>query len=160
MKIVSMTPEQAVEIAGWQYEEPYSIYNMEGSEACIRELLDGSYYSVLGREGELSGYFCYGISAQVPAGNDFQVYEQKDLMDIGLGMKPELCGRGNGAAFVLEGIEFGKKTFGVSGFRLTVAAVNARAVAAYGKAGFIKAAFFFRKSSQPEMKFWVMTREE
>ncbi|WP_334073080.1 hypothetical protein [Paenibacillus sp. A14] len=31
-----MTRDLAVEISGWTYAEPYSLYSMGGSEACSR----------------------------------------------------------------------------------------------------------------------------
>ncbi|WP_231710683.1 hypothetical protein [Gracilibacillus suaedae] len=46
----------------------------------------------------LVGFFCIGKPAQVPAGFKVGAY-QEGFVDIGIGMKPELTGRGNGSSF-------------------------------------------------------------
>ncbi|WP_157261613.1 hypothetical protein [Paenibacillus sp. A3] len=58
-----MTQEEAEEIAGWKYEEPYSFYNMDDDPDDYEEFLDpvrrGSrYYSVYTESG-LMGFFSF-----------------------------------------------------------------------------------------------------
>lgn len=133
-----MEKKEAIEISKWEYEEPYSIYNMDGSQEVIAELLDGSYYVVKNEKKEVFGYFCFGINAQVPAGNQYNVYHKKDVIDIGLGMKPDFTGQGKGVEFFRKGIEFTKKKFLTSKIRLTVANFNKRAIKTYENVGFEK----------------------
>ena len=71
--------------------------NFGVSEESLNELLDGTYFEVIDKE--LIGYFCYGKSAQVPPGNDLGAYD-KYYLDIGLGLKPSLCGKKNGKKFM------------------------------------------------------------
>ena len=40
LNIKRMNYEKANEISKWIYQEPYSIYSNDGSDSCIRELLD------------------------------------------------------------------------------------------------------------------------
>ncbi|MOA66422.1 hypothetical protein D3C78_1931740 [compost metagenome] len=47
-----MTSHAAKMISMWQYEEPFSIYNMEDSEECISELLNGDYYYAINEQNQ------------------------------------------------------------------------------------------------------------
>lgn len=156
MKISQMNWEQANQISNWGYEEPYEIYSMDGSDECINELLNFNYFSVTDDEEKLIGYFCYGEAAQVPAGRKFDVYDDTNLVDIGLGIKPELCSKGLGNEFLLMGIEFGRNMLSIKRFRLTVAAFNERAIKVYQRVGFEKIDSFVRVTDQNELEFWVM----
>ena len=57
-------------------------------------------------------------------------------MDVELGMRPDLTGRGLGAEFVLAVLRFSKDDYSPPTFRLTVAAFNLRAVRMYERVGF------------------------
>ncbi len=148
-----MKAEDAKKVSKWTYQNEYSIYSMDDSAALLDELLDGSYYSVKDKS-ELIGYFCFGKTAQVPAGHEYGAYSDSDCIDIGLGMKPELCGKGLGLSFLLSGIEFAKKEFGIDQLRLTVADFNVRAIRVYERVGFVTVNSFTRKSD--DIKFNVM----
>jgi [ribosomal protein S18]-alanine N-acetyltransferase len=154
--IKPMNYEEATHISQWKYEEPYSMYSMDGSEDCINELLNGFYYSALNKDGQIVGYFCFGESAQVPAGNQFGAYDDKNVTDIGLGMSPELCGQGTGSKFLSEGMRFAKEHLNANRFRLTVAAFNKRAANVYKKVGFEECLFFMRSSDKGDMEFVTM----
>jgi hypothetical protein len=82
LSIRKMNSAEAKEILGWVYEAPYSLYNMVPSESSLKELLCGNYYSASDGENNLIGYYCFGESAQVPAGDLFGVYRSKDFLDI------------------------------------------------------------------------------
>lgn len=148
-------PGAAAEIVRWQYPPPYAVYDM--NESSLPELLDGSYYAVSDAEGHLVGYYCFGASAQVPAGRPHGVYPE-GYMDIGLGIRPDLCGRGQGFCFLLRGLDFARAELYAVKFRLTVASFNARATRLYEKAGFQTAAAFIRHDID-DRAFRVMTLE-
>lgn len=73
-QVKQMNIEEAEQIVRWRYKEPYSIYNMDESDECLAELLNGSYHSFFDSRDKLVGFFCFGKSAQVPAGNAYGVY--------------------------------------------------------------------------------------
>lgn len=156
--INKMDEESAREISNWRYETPYSIYSMDGSVECVKELLDGSYYLVKDEKNEITGFYCFGQAAQVPAGNNYDAYVKKDFVDIGLGMRPDLCGKGKGYEFVSKEIEFAKALFNVVKLRLTVAGFNERAARVYEKAGFKQVMDFNRTNEKGITKFIVMER--
>lgn len=128
----SMTNDHAIEISKWQYSDEYSIYSFTENEETVAELLNGDYY-VYVNENKLIGYICFEKSARIPT--IANIYNE-EFIDIGLGLNPSLCGRGNGYNFILNAIEFSKQNFKTSKFRLTVADFNKRAIKVYEKVGF------------------------
>jgi len=109
----------------------------DGNPASITALLDErfAYHSVRDEHDELVGYFCFGEDARIPEGRVLGLYDET-VLDIGLGMRPDLTGRGLGPEFVLAGLHFAEERFSTSSFRLTVASFNVRAVRVYEKVGF------------------------
>ena len=136
-----MLTKEAMEINTWTYEEPYSLYSFSGEKEVIEELLDGTYYGCCDDQGDLIGYFCFGANAQVPGGRDANLYGG-DVIDIGLGMKPALTGKGIGKEFFQAGIAFATKEFNAKMFRLSVATFNTRAITLYKNIGFKQGYFF------------------
>ncbi|ACM15175.1 N-acetyltransferase family protein [Bacillus paranthracis] len=148
MDIHKLTEEEAMEIAMWTYEEPYNVYSFSVGAEIIEELLDGTYYGCCDERGELIGYFCFGENAQVPGGRDAHLYGGEDVMDIGLGMKPELTGKGLGKVFFQAGIVFAIKAFRPKTFRLSVATFNTRAITLYKKIGFQQGPIFLSRGRE------------
>lgn len=156
LNIRQMNYDEAKQISKWVYKEPYAIYSMDESDNCINELLNGYYFSVLDRENNLIGYYCFGEVAQVPVGNRFGVYDFKDITDVGLGIRPNLCDQGLGLNFFSSGLDFARNKLSAKGFRLTVAAFNQRAIKVYQQLGFKKINSFERISEIGKTEFWVM----
>ncbi len=154
-----ITQADAEEISRWRYGEPYSMY--DGDPASVASLLEPRflYHSVYDERGELSGYFCFGEDARVPAGRQLGVYEREPALDVGLGMRPDLAGRGLGAEFVLAGLRFAKEAYSPPAFRLTVAASNRRAVRVYERVGFEKVQTFGARTPDGGREWLLMRRE-
>jgi [ribosomal protein S18]-alanine N-acetyltransferase len=131
-----ITREDARAISCWRYEGPYAIY--DGDPTSVDVLLRPRYFyhSVYDERGDLAGYFCFGEDAQVLTGSRLGVYERESALDIGLGMRPDLTGRGLGEGFVRAGLRFARETYSPPAFRLTVATFNRRAIRVYERAGF------------------------
>ena len=145
-----MTKSFAIEILNWRYPPPYDMYNQEENEEGMEEFLTQSYKAIVDQEDHLIGYYCTGQPALVPKGHEFNIYE-KPCLDIGLGMNPELTGRGFGRefmAFILEVIA-------VDSLRLTVATFNQRAIRLYEAFQFKQADTFLNG----EVEFITMIRE-
>lgn len=131
-----MTRDAALEISTWSYDEPFNFYDMDGGEEDLKELLNGSYFQMTDAQQHLAGFCCYGHSAQVPVGAQFGAYPEHDCIDFGLGMRPDLTGHGQGAAFLDSILQFLQSECGGESFRLTVATFNTRAIRLYEKLGF------------------------
>lgn len=144
--VQKMTSRHASDILNWVYDPPYDFYNLAFSNQALQELLGQSYRSVTNQYGELIGFFCTGEPAQVPIGHDFGAYPE-GYLDIGIGMKPELTGRGNGFAFLSFILQDLQKQYPDIPFRLTVAAFNERAIKLYTKLGFREVSEFSRESA-------------
>jgi len=152
--VKDMNEDFAKQILSWTYEKPYEIYNNELSEETMREILTNSYFAVVTIGDELVGFFCIGESAQVPIGSLFGVYNEY-LIDIGIGMKPELTGKGLGYTFFSFILNEIKAIFDQNTVRLTVLTSNTRAIHLYEKFGFIQQKEFHQES----IEFITMVKE-
>lgn len=131
-----MDQESLKSIQGWRYEGPYVIYSNMDSNS---EMMDrrSPYYAVRNEQGELIGYFCFGTSALVGGYSEPSIYtDNEGTIAIGLGMRPNLTGKGLGEAFVQAGLDFARRTFAPKRFQLFVYTWNERAIRIYEKVGF------------------------
>ena len=118
---------EAVAISQWRYEQPYSFYDGTADPGDLALLLDeksreGRHFSAFDQDEELVGFFSFTV-------------EEGDVI-VGLGLRPDLAGRGLGLAFVEAGLAFARGRFRPSRFRLSVATFNERAIRVYERAGF------------------------
>jgi RimJ/RimL family protein N-acetyltransferase len=120
-------------------------------------LLDpaNNYFVANDAAGHIVGYCCYGPDARVAGGD----YRDPVALDVGLGMRPNLTGRGAGVAFVVAVLAFGRERFGASRFRLSVAAFNRRAIRVYERAGFRETGRFRRGGSPDGLEFVMMVED-
>ena len=130
-----MTEDDARAVAGWEYEPPYDVYDVPAAyrEETVAMFLDRRFgYHAARLAGELVGFCCFGPDARVPGGD----YRRDDLLDVGLGLRPDLTGKGMGLALVRATLAFADAAYAPPGYRLTVAAFNRRAIRVYERAGF------------------------
>lgn len=143
-----MTQGQAEEIAfKWHYDGEYSFYDMEADKEDLEEFLDtdsrgNSIYSVLVKN-ELIGFFNF-------------TKVDDNTYDIGLGMRPDLTGKGEGLEFLKSGIEFAKSKFKPEKLTLSVATFNQRAINVYRKIGFEKTVTFMQDTNGSTFEFVKM----
>lgn len=130
--IVPMDGARAREYLAWEYPPPYAFYNtpphaLAQALAEIEEDNGMDFYAVLDDTGAMVGMFEY----KFPAG----------VMEIGLGLVPEGCGQGLGAAFVRRCVEYGRQRYGYGGpITLRVADFNQRSIKLYTRLGFVETA--------------------
>lgn len=154
LRIVPMDVAAARVAVCWRYPPPYDIYNV-GDEPVAAAVFLGSagsgYYQLRDAAGELVAFCCFGEEARVPGG-DYTV----PALDIGLGVRPDLTGRGEGMRYLGAVIEFSVAQFAPELLRLTVAAFNRRAIRLYERAGFQPVSSFH--TILAGLEFIVMTR--
>jgi [ribosomal protein S18]-alanine N-acetyltransferase len=151
-----MTKQYASIISHWKYNEPYSIYSMDGSIDCINDLMNGEYFYVLDDSNNLVGFICSGNSARVFGGYESGIYNNESLLDIGLGLHPDATGKGRGLDFLLQSVGFLSDRFQVLNIQLVVAVFNERAIKVYERAGFTREFIIKSKIDEKEIDFLVM----
>jgi RimJ/RimL family protein N-acetyltransferase len=117
-RIEPATDELFAEQAEWRYPPPYDFYNDDG----VPPLNPERFYSVFTDDGVIAGFYFFG--------------ERADAIVYGLGLRPDLTGRGLGIAFVAAGLDFARERLGATRFVLDVAAFNQRAIHVYERVGF------------------------
>jgi RimJ/RimL family protein N-acetyltransferase len=109
----------AAVVDAWRYDPPYDFYNGEDEPVQNPE----RFYVV--RDGdEIVGFYYFD--------------EREDIVEIGLGLRPDLTGQGLGLEFFLDGVAFAHGRFPGRRVTLNVAAFNERAIAVYERAGFLR----------------------
>lgn len=155
-----MTEEDARAMAVWRYPDPHGFYDLDADD--LRETLAElpAYHAATDERGELVGFFSCGPGAQVPGGHQAGLYPP-DALDIGLGLRPDLTGRGLGAGFVAAGLAHLRATTNPppTRFRLSVAAFNTRAIRAYERAGFRAGVRFPSPVRGVDTDFLLMTAD-
>ncbi|HWZ20884.1 MAG TPA: GNAT family N-acetyltransferase [Ktedonobacteraceae bacterium] len=146
-------------IQSWNYEDPYNIYNW-AAEDDISEILDqrSPQYAVKDEHGELIGFFAYGSSALVWDSGESHLFNENNTITIGLGMRPDLTGKGLGLAFVNAGLEFASKQFKPDYFRLFVLMFNQRAIRVYQHAGFQRVGIYVQPNAKGDREFLEMRK--
>lgn len=123
----------AQQMLRWSYEAPYDLYNVdttdEQNEIDFLTNPAHRYFSIWQR-GVLVGFCCFGAEARVPGGD-----YTDDALDVGMGMRPDLTGQGNGSQYIQAVLNFARVEFEPVQLRATVVAFNERAQRACKKAG-------------------------
>ncbi|WP_249659444.1 GNAT family N-acetyltransferase [Lysinibacillus fusiformis] len=140
-----ISQEQAEDIAyNWHYEGDYSFYDMEADQEDLQAFLNpytrGNVFAVLKKQ-ELVAYFSI-----------MPVADQ--TMEIGLGMKPSLTGKGLGYNFLKNAIYFAN--YPCEMITLSVATFNLRAIKLYRKVGFQDAHTYMQATNGGVYEFLKM----
>src|SRR6266568_2066981 len=122
-----MNAQDAHAIAAWHYEGLYTFYDLDQDPDDLAEFLnpqswEDNYHSVLNEQSELAGFFSFK--------------QDSTTVEIGLGLRPDLTGKGIGLEFVQAGLTFARGKYSPTSFRLRVATFNQRAIRVYEQAGF------------------------
>jgi ribosomal-protein-alanine N-acetyltransferase len=144
-----MNQDNATEIADWHYDGAYSFYDMVSDPKDLEEFLDpikreSSYFSVYD-DKVLIGFFSF--------------HKIDHTVDIGLGLRPDLTGKGLGFLFLLTGMEFAKNKYSPTSFSLAVATFNQRGIKVYERAGFRPVKGFIQETNGGQYEFVKMVAE-
>jgi ribosomal-protein-alanine N-acetyltransferase len=152
--ISPLSEECAQQIITWRYDPPYDLYDL--SPADLSGLLTPAnrYHQVLDRDKVMVGFCCFGEDAQVPGG----CYDQGEpgVLDIGVGLRPDLTGKKLGKDFVAAVLEYAHKTYHPGIFRVSVASFNQRSLKTFQGLGFKVSCHFTRELV--EIEFIQMER--
>ena len=126
--IRAMTAADAHALAAWRYPGEYSFYDAYADPDDLAELLDpaewGQRYFAADElaEHQLAGFLVVRLTGRVA--------------EIGLGLRPDLTGRGLGESFLRACLRFASAALGAQSYTLAVVAFNRRAITVYERAGF------------------------
>ena len=117
----------ASEVATWHYEPPYDFYDLASDPHDEAEMRDpahaAQYRAVLAKGSDVLDAFWY-------------FNPQGDVVEVGIGLRPDLTGRGLGESFLRAQLDYAMGEWGPATFRLFVAAWNERAIRLYERLGF------------------------
>jgi [ribosomal protein S18]-alanine N-acetyltransferase len=134
MRVRDLTPADLDDIAGWRYEERWAVYDSDGP-------LDPGlgYWAVVddapvgdGRAERLVGFGCLGEDARVPG-----LAEVDGVLDVGVGMRPDLVGQGLGPEFATTVLDFAGAR-GATRLRAVVQDWNTRSLRLVERLGFVR----------------------
>ncbi|ALS24734.1 GNAT family N-acetyltransferase [Paenibacillus naphthalenovorans] len=129
--IAPLTEAHCRDICSWVYPPPYHTYHFRPWELMLSdqeefadaEIRVNQYRAVLDASGELSGFV--------------QFFPMVGVTRLGLGMRPDLCGCGNGIHFVRAIVQEAQRLAPQNQIDLEVMTWNERAIRVYTRAGFI-----------------------
>ncbi|HJQ50627.1 MAG TPA: GNAT family N-acetyltransferase [Gaiellaceae bacterium] len=116
---IKLASAEAFELmAVWRYPPPYDFYDGDVDPVLNPE----RFYAARDEAGELIGFYYFEPNPP-------------DL-DYGLGLRPDLTGKGQGLEFFRAGLAFARGRYRPQRVYLHVAAFNERALRVYERAGF------------------------
>jgi ribosomal-protein-alanine N-acetyltransferase len=133
-EILALAEADAVQMTGWHYDPPYAAYDPPPDMVGSFVDPENRYFAVKDDAGHLVGFCCFGEHARIP-GVGYDAREPQ-VLDVGVGLRPDMTGRGFGRAFVAAILEFAGQRFGPTGFRVTIAERNRRSIRVFEAAGF------------------------
>jgi [ribosomal protein S18]-alanine N-acetyltransferase len=116
--IAPLGPKERALLDGWRYDPPYEFYNGDDDPVQNPE----RFFVVREDDDQVVGFYYFD--------------QRSDTVEIGLGLRPDLTGKGLGLEFLLEGVAFAHDRFPGRRVTLNVAAFNERAITVYERAGF------------------------
>lgn len=156
LSIQPLTEPQIREFIKWQYDGSYAMYSMteDNEEEALAFFSDtaNGYFAIVDETDLLLGFCNFGEDAQVPGG-DYSA----DAIDVGMGMRPDLTGQGQGVDYTQAVFVFAQKQYPGRAFRATIAEFNERAQKVCLKHGFKVVDRFERASDK--RPFLILLRE-
>ena len=142
LKIEEATEDDQLELASWRSPAPYDFYDGDVDPVLNPE----RFFVARDEEGGLVGF--YYFEPKPPE------------LDYGLGLRPDLVGRGLGLKFFLAGLAFARERYAPRRVSLHVAAFNERARRVYERAGFVVVSRHVRRFERfGEVPFLTMAED-
>lgn len=147
-----LTQTNALEIANnWHYPDEYAFYDMSADPEDYEELINpqqrgDQYYQATDSNGTLLGFFAL-MNTDDPA-----------TIELGLGLAPQMTGRGSGAEFLRQILAYMEEHVTVEKVILDVAEFNVRAQKVYARLGFVVGGKHDQATNGGVWKFVTMTR--
>jgi len=145
-----MTERHAKEICTWRYDPPYDLYNWDSWSTMVRNGYEFANPDIRRRQYRAVTAEGYGLCGYA------QLFPMLNVTRIGLGMRPDLCGRGYGPFFVRAVVRQARREAPGKEIDLEVLATNIRAIKAYEKAGFTITDQYEKPTERGMLSFYCM----
>lgn len=143
----------ALVIGDWRYTGEYAFYDLgRGQMVGVR------LFNPLMRAAGFAGFYAVDDETGALAGIFSFIRRDNTTIEIGLAMRPNLTGQGQGLAFVQAGMAFGRATYAPIRFSLIVATFNRRAQVVYERAGFAVDGMTTRSEHGRKVEYLKMSR--
>jgi ribosomal-protein-alanine N-acetyltransferase len=130
LRLDRLGDDDVARVLAWRYSDEYASYDLDGSDrATLAE--PGNDHLAVRRSAELIGYVCLGGEARVAG-----MIEVPALDDIGVGIRPDLTGRGESRRLMPAILAALDQWLGQVAFRAVIKSWNHRAQRAAEHAGF------------------------
>ena len=156
-----MQAADADAVASWRYQPPYDFYDTAADPSSLVEVLDARRWGHI----FFSVFSSLDPSSSPPESGDEELAgfleltaRPGEVIEIGLGLRPDLTGQGLGLSFVEACLDFARQRSRPRAFALDVATFNQRARVVYEKAGFVPGDTFWRHLSGRRWEFLRMSR--
>lgn len=116
-------------ICDWHYEGEYEVYNMPSFEEAKK-----LKYAIANPD-KYSNFLCYGIDENL-AGFIKLNLKDNNIIHVGIGLKPNLTGKGLGKKILSLGVDYIRKNYPNHKIMLEVRSWNQRAIGCYSGVGF------------------------
>ena len=128
------TPDEARIVGAWTYPPPFDRYNVDPTNTSLfthRDPDGSGYYPATDNDGTLVAFCVFGPEARVRGQQP-----QDGVLDVGLGVHPDLTSRGLASALFEQVAALAGDLFHPHQLRTAVATFNDRSLALCRKAGF------------------------
>ena len=147
VSIRPLVPADVDAMRTWRYDPPYERYDVDADPSDVDLMLAGE------------GWFAADDAETSELVGFFEFIATGDEIEVGLGLRPDLTGRGLGAEYLAQGLDFAREHWAPATFWLDVYEWNLRAIRAYERAGFVRGDVYLRRFDDGnEKEFLRMTR--
>ncbi len=151
VSIRPLTVDDVEAMRTWRYDPPYERYDLDADPSDVDLMLAAA------ATGE--GWFVANDTDTHELVGFFEFVPLDDELEVGLGLRPDLTGRGLGAAYLEQGLAFARERWAPARFVLDVFEWNERAIRAYERAGFVRGEVYLRRFPDGiEKEFLRMSR--
>ncbi len=157
VRFIRLTEPMAMEALTWRYPPPFDFYNPpdEITPEMIAALLSdvSPQFGVFDEQDRFIGIVSIGIDAQVPGGD-----YAEPATDIGIGLRPDACGRGLGRRVIAAFMAFLEDQHGTGTYRATIADFNQRSLKTFLALGFTETTRFTTNRDETPQE-WVIVQK-
>ena len=139
LRVRELTAADLADMAGWTYSGPWAVYDSDGPLnpalgywAVVRAAGVAGDAGDVGDAEQLIGFACLGEDARVPG-----LVAVDAVLDVGVGLRPELVGQGLGPAYANAVLDFAAAR-GATTVRAVVQDWNTRSLRLCDRLGFVR----------------------